>query len=184
MKSKVEQDQGLLRVGGLAKTSGKTVRALHLYEQLGLLTPASRSAGGYRLYGPEALTRVSWIVKLQDMGFSLAEIQGFVRGFADAKNGPSGMGRAREVFERKLRQTRETIERLRVLERDLQASLSYLESCTACDARRVASDCAVCAEHGHVPAETPSLVAGLAKPARPTAVPWDVPLGHLTEGTR
>ena len=38
----------LLKVGELAKRTGKTVRAVHLYEELGLLTPAVRSKGGFR----------------------------------------------------------------------------------------------------------------------------------------
>ena len=45
-----------LKIGELAKLSGKSVRALHLYEELGLLTPAERSKGGFRLYGTETVT--------------------------------------------------------------------------------------------------------------------------------
>ena len=47
-----------LRVGELAKVTGKTVRALHLYEELGLLAPSERSKGGYRLYDEAALQLV------------------------------------------------------------------------------------------------------------------------------
>src|SRR5690348_10503698 len=61
----------LMQIGDLARESGKTVRAIHLYEELNLLHPAARSKGRYRLYAPEALTRIRWIGKLQDMGFSL-----------------------------------------------------------------------------------------------------------------
>ena len=42
----------LLKVGELARRTGKTARAIHLYEELGLLTPAVRSKGGFRLYSP------------------------------------------------------------------------------------------------------------------------------------
>ncbi len=35
-----------MRVGDLARETGKTVRAIHLYEELGLLTPGGRSKGG------------------------------------------------------------------------------------------------------------------------------------------
>ena len=47
----------LLKVGELAKRAGKTVRAVHLYEELGLLAPAVRSKGGFRLYHGRAVTR-------------------------------------------------------------------------------------------------------------------------------
>ena len=50
----------LLRVGELAKRTGKTVRAIHLYEELGLLAPAVRSKGGFRLYSGKAVTRIDW----------------------------------------------------------------------------------------------------------------------------
>src|SRR5262245_44197266 len=64
-----------LKVGELARLSGKTVRALHLYEERGLLDPIERSKGGFRLYAEDALVRVRWISKLQEMGFSLTDIQ-------------------------------------------------------------------------------------------------------------
>ena len=74
----MDEKDKLMRVGELAKAVGKTVRAMHLYEELGLLEPRARSEGGFRLYGPEAVDRIHWIVKLQAIGFTLAEIQGFV----------------------------------------------------------------------------------------------------------
>ncbi|MEI8256729.1 MAG: MerR family transcriptional regulator, partial [Deltaproteobacteria bacterium] len=74
----VLDDGRLLRVGDLAQRANKTVRALHLYEELGLLRPSERSKGGFRLFGHEAVVRVRWIAKLQEMGFSLPEIKEMV----------------------------------------------------------------------------------------------------------
>src|SRR4029079_1661437 len=88
----------LMRVGELAKAVGKTVRAMHLYEELGLLEPRARSEGGLRLYGPEAVDRIHWIVKLQAIGFTLAEIQGFVKDFQDAGSGGEGDQRGQAPF--------------------------------------------------------------------------------------
>src|SRR3954470_15923568 len=88
----------LMRVGELAKAVGKTVRAMHLYEELGLLEPRSRSEGGFRLYGLEAIDRIHWIVKLQAIGFTLAEIQGFVRDFQAAGSGGEATKRVRALF--------------------------------------------------------------------------------------
>src|SRR4051812_2692264 len=106
MKTQAKRRERLLRVGELAKAVKKTVRAMHLYEEMGLLQPASRSEGGYRLYSDEAIARVRWIAKLQEMGFSLTDVQGFVRQWEHAKNGPDGMRRVRAVFEKKLEETR------------------------------------------------------------------------------
>ncbi|HEY6725107.1 MAG TPA: MerR family transcriptional regulator, partial [Polyangiaceae bacterium] len=72
-------EQALIQVGELAKATGKTVRAIHLYEELGLLKPANRSKGRYRLFSADAELRVRWIGKLQNLGLSLTEIQDLVR---------------------------------------------------------------------------------------------------------
>src|SRR5262245_3521242 len=95
-----------LRVGELAKQTGKTVRALHLYEEMGLLQPVHRSKGGFRLYAPSAVERVVWIGKLQDAGFSLHQLQELRGVVEDTDVGSLAMGRVREVFAERLRQTR------------------------------------------------------------------------------
>jgi MerR family copper efflux transcriptional regulator len=172
----------MLKVGELAKAVGKTVRAMHLYEELGLLSPVSRSNGGYRLYTEEAVDRVKWIIRLQDMGFSLPDIQGFVRHWEEAGSGPKGMSVVKAIFEAKLAETRMNLERLRKLEQDLKDSLAYLDTCTSCSPAHTQENCGVCAEPGHDPARTPDLVAGLAK--HPTTPKFDVSLSHLTEGNR
>ncbi len=96
----------LMQVGDLAQETGKTVRAIHLYEELGLLTPAARSKGRYRLYGAEALIRIRWIGKLQDLGFSLADIQTIVRDWERAGTAPDAMTRDARRLRPKLEETR------------------------------------------------------------------------------
>lgn len=177
---KPAEQEKLLRVGDLAKVVRKTVRAMHLYEELGLLRPASRSAGGYRLYSSDAISRVKWITRMQEMGFSLPEVQAFLKSWEGSANGPQGMEQVRAVFEAKLAETRETMARLRDLERELQASLSYLDLCGSCEPVHKQTDCGCCDHPGHAPGETPELVSGLARPHQSI----DVPVGHLmtTEG--
>ena len=58
------------RIGALAKKANKTVRTIHFYEELGLLSPAARSPGGFRLYNDQALDRIHWIERLQVLGCS------------------------------------------------------------------------------------------------------------------
>src|SRR5690606_3516594 len=119
----------LLRVGELARLVGKTVRAIHLYEELGLLTPAQRTQGGFRLYTEDTVDRITWIMKLQAIGFSLTEVQGFARQFENADSGRAAAGRVREVFQAELADIRQQREELRVVENDLIEALAYLESC-------------------------------------------------------
>jgi DNA-binding transcriptional MerR regulator len=62
------------RIGEVAKATGLTVRALHHYDEIGLLAPSGRSTTGYRLYSDADVGRLYRIVALRDVGFSLAEI--------------------------------------------------------------------------------------------------------------
>jgi DNA-binding transcriptional MerR regulator len=63
-----------LRIGEVAKATGMTVRALHHYDEIGLLVPSERNASGYRLYTDADVSRLYRIRALRSMGFTLAEI--------------------------------------------------------------------------------------------------------------
>jgi MerR family transcriptional regulator, thiopeptide resistance regulator len=62
------------KVGALARATGLTVRALHYYEQIGLLRPSRRSAAGHRLYNGADLARLYRISLLRRLGFPLEQI--------------------------------------------------------------------------------------------------------------
>jgi MerR family copper efflux transcriptional regulator len=65
----------LLRIQEVAAETGLTPRSIRYYEEFGLLQPAARSPGDYRLYDPSDLERLRFIRGLRDdAGFSLAEI--------------------------------------------------------------------------------------------------------------
>jgi DNA-binding transcriptional MerR regulator len=65
----------LLRIQEAAAEVGLTARSVRYYEELGLLRPAARSVGDYRLYDASDLERLRFIKGLRDdAGFSLAEV--------------------------------------------------------------------------------------------------------------
>ena len=174
----------LMRVGELAKAVGKTVRAMHLYEELGLLEPRSRSEGGFRMYGAEAIDRIHWIVKLQAIGFTLAEIQGFVKDFQGAGSGREATERVRALFTEKQAQIREQITQLQVIENDLNEAVAYLDSCQTCSEDYAPTACGSCDHNGHHKGEAPPLFAGLSRrtddqPSRDKAKAFDVPVTVL-----
>ena len=153
-------DERLLQVGDIAKACGKTVRAIHHYEEVGLLRPSARSKGRYRLYDHGAVARIRWIGKLHDLGLSLTQIQHIVRSWEAAPSAPEAMAKMRAVYQAKLEQTRTQIEHLRGLERELEASLEYLDVCETCDPAELIAACTDC--NIHEPAQPqPELVAGI-----------------------
>ena len=64
----------VLTVGQVAEQLGVTVRTLHHYDQIGLLSPSARSGAGYRLYTQADLTRMQNVVVYRRLGFPLEEI--------------------------------------------------------------------------------------------------------------
>jgi MerR family copper efflux transcriptional regulator len=65
----------LYRIGELALLSGISPRTIDYYTGLGLLAPAKRSTGNYRLYDDETLSRIRRIELLKSQKYSLEEIR-------------------------------------------------------------------------------------------------------------
>lgn len=61
-------------VGDLARRAGVTVRTLHHYDEIGLLSPSERTDAGYRLYDPADVARLQQILFYRELGLPLDEI--------------------------------------------------------------------------------------------------------------
>lgn len=68
-----------LTIGKLAKEAGVKVDTVRYYERRRLLREPARSPSGYRQYLPEAVTRIRFIKRAQELGFSLDEIDELLR---------------------------------------------------------------------------------------------------------
>jgi MerR family transcriptional regulator, repressor of the yfmOP operon len=74
-KGSSKRQARLLRIQEAAAEAGLTSRSVRYYEEVGLLRPAARSEGDYRLYDDTDVERLRFIKGLRDdAGFSLAEI--------------------------------------------------------------------------------------------------------------
>src|SRR5215211_9427810 len=63
------------KVGELARRTGLSVRTLHYYEEIGLLSPSRRTDGGHRLYAGGDVVRLQQIKSLRQLGFNLREVK-------------------------------------------------------------------------------------------------------------
>ena len=63
------------KVGELARATGLTVRTLHHYDEVGLLSPSARTEAGHRLYEESDVRRLYRIVALRQIGLSLEEVK-------------------------------------------------------------------------------------------------------------
>ncbi len=72
-------DGEYLQIGEVAALTGLTQRTLRYYEELQLLDPPTRLAGGFRLYSPADVARLRHILRLKGLlGFSLAEVKAII----------------------------------------------------------------------------------------------------------
>ena len=65
-------------MGRLAAAAGVTVRTLHHYDEIGLVSPSARTAAGYRAYSPADVDRLRQVLTYRRLGFGLREIADLV----------------------------------------------------------------------------------------------------------
>ncbi|HKF16651.1 MAG TPA: MerR family transcriptional regulator [Candidatus Dormibacteraeota bacterium] len=118
-----------LRIGELARRAGVTPATLRYYEAVGLLAPACRTEGGYRVYDAGALGRIEFIHHAKQLGLSIGEIRRLLSSSAaDAKEDAATL---RRLVAGKLKQIRERTVELRAREARLEALRARLATANA-----------------------------------------------------
>jgi DNA-binding transcriptional MerR regulator len=77
----------LMRIGEVSAQSQLPIKTIRFYEERGLIQAAERTSGGFRLFAPSVLSRLSFIRRSQALGLSLNDIQDIL-GIADAGQRP------------------------------------------------------------------------------------------------
>ena len=131
----------LLKIQEVAAETGLTSRAIRYYEEVGLLEPAARSGGAYRLYDASDLERLRTIKELRDnAGFSLAQIGQLLedeaarernrerfRATQDPRERRAILEDARSRVERQIQTLESKAERLGVMIEAAQARRAHLD---------------------------------------------------------
>lgn len=68
-------DRGMHQIGEVADTVGLSLRTIRHYEEVGLVPPSGRSAGGFRLYTDEDIDRLRLVKHMKPLDFSLEEMR-------------------------------------------------------------------------------------------------------------
>lgn len=84
-----------VQIGEVAERTGLSLRTIRYYEQVGLVVPSSRTAGGFRLYAESDVARLRLVKRMKPLDFTLEEMKD-VLGVLDALEtvGPEDSGRA------------------------------------------------------------------------------------------
>jgi DNA-binding transcriptional MerR regulator len=107
------------KVGELARRTGVSVRTLHYYDEIGLLSPSHHTGSGHRLYAARDVVRLQQVLSLRQLGFALEEIRDCLG---------RGTLSLREVLQMHLARLREQIQAQQQLCRRLEALASGLAS--------------------------------------------------------
>jgi DNA-binding transcriptional MerR regulator len=125
-----------MKVGQLAEAAGVSVQAVRFYERKGLLPAPPRLSSGYRDYPAETVRAVQFIKQMQGFGFTLRELEGFIRLLESQPHSPT---ERRRCVEAKLQSIDEQIERLRSMRDELSMRLQTCECCNAPSVKQVAN---------------------------------------------
>lgn len=64
-----------MQIGEVADRTGLSLRTIRYYEEVGLIRPAARTSGGFRLYSEGDVARLSVIMRMKPLDFSLDEMR-------------------------------------------------------------------------------------------------------------
>jgi len=115
-------DSTVLRIGDVARLTGRRASSIRYYEEIGLL-PEPKRVSARRVYEPEVVRTLAVIDTAERAGLSLQEIRALLD--ATPENGDA-VERLRAIAERKLREITALIERSELVRR-------WLECATQCE---------------------------------------------------
>ena len=64
----------LMHIGRVADAIGLSLRTIRYYEEIGLVKPSGRTAGGFRLYNDDDVDRLLLIKRMKPLGYPLEEM--------------------------------------------------------------------------------------------------------------
>lgn len=101
-----------LTIGKLAKEAGVNIDTVRYYERRQLLLEPERTPSGYRQYQPETITRIKFIKRAQELGFSLDEISELLHLRIDADSACDDVKLRAEAKVADIQSKIETLERM------------------------------------------------------------------------
>jgi DNA-binding transcriptional MerR regulator len=82
-------DQQMHQIGSVADAVGLSLRTIRYYDEMGVVVPSGRSAGGFRLYTEDDIERLRIVKRMKPLEFSLDEMRDVLR-LLDVVDPPEG----------------------------------------------------------------------------------------------
>ena len=120
-------EESLQTISEVREKTGISARTLRYYEELGLLPGVRRRAGGRRVYGPDEVERLRFIVRLKKLGLSLAEGKELNAVYAIGGSTRDMLGRLDELLDVHGRALAARIEELVSLREEIEQYRGHVE---------------------------------------------------------
>ncbi|HEX6238739.1 MAG TPA: MerR family transcriptional regulator [Acidimicrobiales bacterium] len=117
------------QIGEVADAVGLSLRTIRHYDEMGIVVPSGRSAGGFRLYTDDDVDRLRLVKRMKPLDFSLEEIRD-VLGLLDDADGLAGTGEGEAVRERLAMYAALAAERCERLREQLAAASEFTDTLT------------------------------------------------------
>jgi MerR family copper efflux transcriptional regulator len=124
-------------IGALARATGVSTPTIRYYEEIGLLPPASRTAGGQRSYDEADLSRLTFIKQCREFGFGIDQVRVLLELSISADR---DCAETRDIAQLHLDEVRQKLVELRSLEQRLE---SFVTRCNVACAGGPGQDCLI-----------------------------------------
>jgi DNA-binding transcriptional MerR regulator len=155
-------EDGLLKIGELAKRTGTTLRTIRYYQQLGLINHSARTKGVFHLYLPDDSKTIQFIKSLQRLGTPLSQIRRLLDQRARAETGAEAAPEIIEILERQLEEIGARVAAYRQTQESIRRTMEILQVCNGCPlkpSREVCCRCDTITSMKEVPLPMQALIA-------------------------
>jgi DNA-binding transcriptional MerR regulator len=133
-----------MQIGEVAKRVDVTIRTVRYYEEMGLIEPAMRTEGGFRLYDISVVRRLQLIHSLRSLDFPLKDIQELLKIRHDSHTGTVAAHRLIRLLQLQHERTNERIAQLLAIRADIEKAMALTAECAGCHLELVGQPCLTC----------------------------------------
>jgi len=108
-----------ISIGNLARDIGVTTRTLRYYEEMGIMSPPQRLEGAVRVYNPDDVRKLKFILRLKELGLSIKEMQELDAAYAEAKETDRIIPRLIEMLDNHINNLDEKMSKLASLRKEI-----------------------------------------------------------------
>lgn len=116
---KSDHDVEHISIGNLARDIGVTTRTLRYYEEMGIMSPPQRLEGAVRVYTPEDVRKLKFILRLKELGLTIKEMQELDAAYNEAKETDRIIPRLIEMLDNHINNLDEKMSKLASLRKEI-----------------------------------------------------------------